>query len=91
MEVAPNEKVALEIIAGASMAGQRSLTAMKSVGLNVASDAFFSLGYTGINKGCVLVVADDPFCHSSQSEEDGRFFAPIRLILILTAIHLSPP
>lgn len=75
MEIATNEKVALEIVAGASMGGQRSLTAMKSVGLNVASDTFFSLGYTGINKGCVLVFADDPFCHSSQSEEDGRFFA----------------
>ncbi|MFW9867398.1 MAG: thiamine pyrophosphate-dependent enzyme [Candidatus Thorarchaeota archaeon] len=75
MEVATNEKVALEIVAGASMAGQRSFTAMKSVGLNVASDTFFSLGYTGINKGCILVFADDPYCHSSQSEEDGRFFA----------------
>ena len=75
MEIATNEKVALEIVAGASMGGQRSLIAMKSVGLNVASDTFFSLGYTGINKGCVLVFADDPFCHSSQSEEDGRFFA----------------
>jgi indolepyruvate ferredoxin oxidoreductase alpha subunit len=49
---------------------------MKSVGLNVASDAFFSLAYTGINAGCVMVVADDPHCHSSQSEEDGRFFGP---------------
>ena len=75
MEIATNEKVALEIVAGASMGGQRSLIAMKSVGLNVASDTFFSLGYTGVNKGCVLVFADDPFCHSSQSEEDGRFFA----------------
>ncbi|MFW9971813.1 MAG: thiamine pyrophosphate-dependent enzyme, partial [Candidatus Odinarchaeota archaeon] len=75
MEIAANEKVALEIVAGASLAGQRSFTAMKSVGLNVASDTFFSLGYTGVNKGCVLVFADDPYCHSSQSEEDGRFFA----------------
>ncbi len=83
MEVATNEKVALEIVAGASFSGQRSLTAMKSVGLNVASDAFFSLGYTGINKGCVLVFADDPFCHSSQSEEDGRFFAPNAYIPML--------
>jgi indolepyruvate ferredoxin oxidoreductase alpha subunit len=83
MEVATNEKVALEIVAGASFGGQRSLTAMKSVGLNVASDAFFSLGYTGINKGCVLVFADDPFCHSSQSEEDGRFFAPNAYIPML--------
>jgi indolepyruvate ferredoxin oxidoreductase alpha subunit len=83
MEIATNEKVALEIVAGASMAGQRSLTAMKSVGLNVASDTFFSLGYTGINKGCVLVFADDPFCHSSQSEEDGRFFASSAYIPML--------
>jgi indolepyruvate ferredoxin oxidoreductase alpha subunit len=75
MEIATNEKIALEIVAGASMGGQRSLIAMKSVGLNVASDTFFSLGYTGVNKGCVLIFADDPFCHSSQSEEDGRFFA----------------
>ncbi|MHA2182479.1 MAG: thiamine pyrophosphate-dependent enzyme, partial [Promethearchaeota archaeon] len=83
MEIATNEKVALEIVAGASMGGQRSLTAMKSVGLNVASDTFFSLGYTGINKGCVLVFADDPFCHSSQSEEDGRFFASSAYIPML--------
>ncbi|MHA1912792.1 MAG: thiamine pyrophosphate-dependent enzyme [Promethearchaeota archaeon] len=75
MEITTNEKVALEIVAGASMGGQRSLTAMKSVGLNVASDTFYSLSYTGINKGCVLVFADDPYCHSSQSEEDGRIFA----------------
>ncbi|NHI91492.1 MAG: indolepyruvate ferredoxin oxidoreductase subunit alpha [Candidatus Lokiarchaeota archaeon] len=83
MEVTPNEKVALELVAGASMAGQRSLTAMKSVGLNVASDAFFSLGYTGINKGCVLIFADDPYCHSSQSEEDGRFFGPSAYVPML--------
>ncbi len=83
MEVATNEKVALEIVAGASMGGQRSLTAMKSVGLNVASDTFFSLGYTGVNKGCVLVFADDPYCHSSQSEEDGRFFGRYAYIPML--------
>lgn len=76
MEIASNEKVSLEIAAGASFSGQRSFTAMKSVGLNVASDAFFSLGYVGVNKGCVLLFADDPYCHSSQSEEDGRFYAP---------------
>ncbi len=83
MEITTNEKVALEIVAGASMGGQRSFTAMKSVGLNVASDTFFSLGYTGVNKGCVLVFADDPFCHSSQSEEDGRFFAPYAYVPML--------
>ncbi|HME55972.1 MAG TPA: indolepyruvate ferredoxin oxidoreductase subunit alpha [Candidatus Lokiarchaeia archaeon] len=83
MEIASNEKVALEIVAGASFAGQRSFTSMKSVGLNVASDAFFSLAYVGVNKGCVLLFADDPFCHSSQTEEDGRFFGPSAYIPML--------
>ena len=76
MEVASNEKVALETVAGASMAGVRSFTSMKSVGLNVASDAYYSLGYTGVNGGLVLLFADDPHAHSSQSEQDGRYFAP---------------
>jgi indolepyruvate ferredoxin oxidoreductase alpha subunit len=76
MEVSSNEKVALETVAGASMAGVRSFTSMKSVGLNVASDTFYSLGYVGVNSGCVLLFADDPHAHSSQSEQDGRYFAP---------------
>jgi len=76
MEVSSNEKVALETVAGASMAGVRSFTGMKSVGLNVASDTFYSLGYVGVNAGCVLLFADDPHAHSSQSEQDGRYFAP---------------
>jgi len=76
MEIATNEKVALEICAGAAFAGARSLTAMKSVGANVASDMLFVLGYTGVRGGLVIVMADDPHAHSSQSEEDGRFFAP---------------
>jgi indolepyruvate ferredoxin oxidoreductase alpha subunit len=74
--IATNEKVALETAAGGSMAGFRAMTSMKSVGLNVASDSYFSLGYTGIKGGYVIVVADDPHAHSSQSEEDGRFFGP---------------
>ena len=76
MEITTNEKVALEVCAGAAFAGVRSLTAMKSVGTNVASDTLFVLGYTGVKGGLVLVMADDPHAHSSQSEEDGRFFAP---------------
>ncbi len=75
MEVAVNEKVALETAAGASMAGVRGFTSMKSVGLNVSSDTFFSLGYTGVNAGMVLLIADDPHAHSSQSEQDGRYYA----------------
>lgn len=74
MEIASNEKVALETVAGASMVGMRSLTSMKSVGTNVASDALYSLAYTGVRGGCVCCIADDPFAHSSQSEQDGRWF-----------------
>ena len=75
MEITTNEKVALEVCAGAAFAGVRSLTAMKSVGTNVASDTLFVLGYTGVKGGLVVVMADDPHAHSSQSEQDGRFFA----------------
>ncbi len=75
MEVSSNEKVALETAAGASMAGVRSFTSMKSVGMNVASDSFHSIGYTGVNAGMVCLVADDPHAHSSQSEQDGRYFS----------------
>ncbi len=83
MEITTNEKVALEVCAGAAFAGVRSLTAMKSVGTNVASDTLFVLGYTGVKGGLVLVMADDPHAHSSQSEQDGRFFAPNAYIPML--------
>ena len=83
VNISANEKVAIETIAGAAMAGLRGITSMKSVGLNVASDSFFSLGYTGVKGGCVLVVADDPHAHSSQSEQDGRSFAPAAYIPML--------
>jgi indolepyruvate ferredoxin oxidoreductase alpha subunit len=71
MEISVNEKVALETIAGASMVGLRSMTAMKSVGTNVASDALYTIAYTGVRAGCLMVMADDPHAHSSQSEQDG--------------------
>jgi len=74
MEIAANEKVALETVAGAAMVGMRSLTSMKSVGTNVASDALYSLAYTGVRGGCICCIADDPYAHSSQSEQDGRWF-----------------
>ncbi len=74
MHVAINEKVALETVAGASMAGMRSFTSMKSVGMNVASDSMLSMAYTGLRAGCVCLIADDPHAHSSQSEQDGRYF-----------------
>jgi len=72
---APNEKVALEVAAGASLGGVRSLVAMKHVGLNVAADPFFSLSYQGVNGGLVIISADDPSMHSSQNEQDNRWFA----------------
>lgn len=83
MEISTNEKVALETCAGASVAGLRSITSMKSVGLNVASDSFFSLSYTGVKGGMVVVVADDPQAHSSQTEQDGRPYAPSAYVPML--------
>ena len=74
-EWAPNEKVAMEVAFGASLAGKRSFTGMKHVGLNVAADPLFTISYTGINAGMVIAVADDPGMHSSQNEQDSRHYA----------------
>ena len=74
-EWAPNEKVATESALGASLAGARSFTAMKHVGLNVAADPLFTSAYTGVNGGMVICVADDPAMHSSQNEQDSRHYA----------------
>ncbi len=74
-EWAPNEKVALEVAIGASLAGVRSLACMKHVGLNVASDPLYTFAYTGVNGGSVIVVADDPGLASSQNEQDTRMIA----------------
>lgn len=74
-EWAPNEKVACEVAFGASLAGARSVCAMKHVGLNVAADPLFTLSYTGVNGGMVICVADDPAMHSSQNEQDSRHYA----------------
>lgn len=71
----PNEKVALEVAVGASVGGARSLCCMKHVGLNVAADPLFTAAYTGVNGGLVVIVADDPGMHSSQNEQDSRFYA----------------
>ena len=69
-----NEKVALEVAAGASFAGARALVAMKHVGLNVAADPFFTMGYSGVTGGLVIVSADDPGMWSSQNEQDNRHY-----------------
>lgn len=74
-EWSPNEKVALEVTSGASIAGARALCAMKHVGLNVAADPFFTMSYIGVNGGLVVVSADDPGLSSSQNEQDNRWYA----------------
>jgi len=74
-EWSPNEKVAVEVAAGAAFAGTRAMACMKHVGMNVASDAFMTLSYAGVKGGLVVVVADDPFSHSSQNEQDSRNWA----------------
>ncbi len=75
LEWSINEKVAFEVAYGASLAGGRALVAMKMVGLNVASDPLMSAAYLGVRGGLVVVVADDPGPHSSQTEQDSRFFS----------------
>ena len=75
MEYSVNEKVALEVGAGASLAGAMTLVTMKHVGVNVAADPLFTLAYTGSPGGLVLLSADDPGCHSSQDEQDNRYYA----------------
>jgi indolepyruvate ferredoxin oxidoreductase alpha subunit len=74
-EYSTNEKVALEVAAAASFSGLRALTCMKHVGLNVASDAFMTYLYVGCRGGHLIISADDPYCHSSQNEQDNRYFA----------------
>lgn len=74
-EWAPNEKVAMEVAFGASLAGKRSFCGMKHVGLNVAADPLYTCSYTGVNGGMVICVADDAGMHSSQNEQDSRHHA----------------
>lgn len=82
-EWAPNEKVAVEVSAGAAIGGARSFSAMKHVGLNVAADPVFTMSYIGVNGGMVLAVADDPGMHSSQNEQDSRNYAIGAKLLML--------
>lgn len=82
-EWAPNEKVAFEAAVGASFVGGRSFAAMKHVGLNVAADPLLTFAYTGVNGGMCFVSADDPGLHSSQNEQDNRFYARMGKIIML--------
>ena len=74
-EYSTNEIVATEFAIGAAASGVRALVSMKHVGLNVAADALLTFAYTGTRGGFVLVTADDPSCHSSQNEQDNRYYA----------------
>jgi len=78
-----NEKTAMEAALGMSYAGKRSMVCMKHVGLNVASDAFINSAITGVNGGLIVTVADDPSMHSSQNEQDSRFFGKFAMMPIL--------
>ncbi len=80
---APNEKVGLEVAIGAAFGGGRALATMKHVGVNVAADPLFTLSYTGVKGGLVLVTADDPELHSSQNEQDNRNYAKFAKIPML--------
>ncbi|MGC9515838.1 indolepyruvate ferredoxin oxidoreductase subunit alpha [Methanocrinis sp.] len=75
VEWSVNEKVAMEVAIGASWTGTRSAVTMKHVGLNVAADPFMTLAYLGVGGGMVVISADDPYCHSSQNEQDSRRYA----------------
>jgi len=83
IEWSVNEKVALEVAIGASWTGVRSAAVMKHVGLNVAADPFMTLAYTGVKGGLVVISSDDPFCHSSQNEQDSRRYAQFACISCL--------
>jgi indolepyruvate ferredoxin oxidoreductase alpha subunit len=82
-EWAPNEKVAVEAVIGASMAGARTMASMKHVGVNVAADPLFTFSYTGVHGGMVLISADEPGQHSSQNEQDNRWYAKMAKIPML--------
>jgi indolepyruvate ferredoxin oxidoreductase alpha subunit len=82
-EWSPNEKVALEVVYGASMAGARAMASMKHVGLNVAADPFMTLSYVGVSGGIVIVTCDDPELYSSQNEQDNRNYAKFAKVPML--------
>ncbi len=79
-EFSSNEKVAMEVSAAAASSGVRSFTFMKHVGLNVAADPMMTLSYSGVKAGMLILSADDPSCHSSQNEQDNRYYSTLGLI-----------
>jgi len=75
-----NEKTAMEAALGMSYTGRRAMVAMKHVGLNVAADGFMNSAMTGVNGGLIVVSADDPSMHSSQNEQDSRFYGKFAMV-----------
>lgn len=82
-EWSPNEKVAMEVAIGASLSGVRAMVSMKHVGVNVASDPLYTISYSGVNGGLVLVAADDPGIYSSQNEQDSRMVARAAMVPVI--------
>ena len=82
-EWSPNEKVAMEVAIGASISGVRAMASMKHVGVNVASDPLYTVSYSGVNGGLVLVAADDPGLYSSQNEQDTRCIGRAAMVPVL--------
>ncbi len=82
-EWSPNEKVATEVAIGASISGVRAMASMKHVGVNVAADPLYTISYSGVNGGLVLVAADDPGLYSSQNEQDTRCVARAAMVPVL--------
>ena len=78
-----NEKTAMEAALGMSYAGKKAMVCMKHVGLNVAADAFINSAITGVNGGLVITVADDPSMHSSQNEQDSRFYGKFAMVPVM--------
>ena len=78
-----NEKTAMEEALGMSFAGKRAMVCMKHVGMNVCADAFFNSAITGVKGGLVVVAADDPSMHSSQNEQDSRFYGKFAMVPVL--------
>ena len=86
-EYSTNEKVALEVAAGAAISGIRSMCTMKHVGMNVASDTLMTLAYLGVNAGMVIINADDPLMFSSQNEQDNRYYARLSGLPMMEPIN----
>lgn len=82
-----NEKTSVESALGMSYAGKRAMVAMKHVGVNVAADAFVNSAITGVNGGLIVVAADDPSMHSSQNEQDSRFYGKFAMMPILEPVN----